>query len=168
MKVSSLALNSQELASGICGKVHAFISGFYSLSSKNLMHRLIKSESVDIVHVHNIYPFVSPSVLPVCRQAAVPVVMSIHSYFLTCPTYYHLRNGQVCEMRLGGKEYWCVLRNCRDNIFESLSYALHSIMARKLNTFKRNVTLFIALTEFARMQLFNIQEWRVCIRNRPF
>ncbi len=153
IRVSSLSLDSRELAAGICGKVRAFASGFYSLSSRNLMHRLIKSGSVDIAHVHNIYPFVSPSVLPVCRKTPVPVVMSIHSYFLTCPTYYHLRNGKICEMCLGGKEYWCAIKNCRDNILESLSYALRSIVARKLRIFNENVTLFIALTEFAKARL---------------
>jgi glycosyltransferase involved in cell wall biosynthesis len=153
--VSLMARNSEELARGFRGKVHAFLSGFYSLSSKRRLRSLIKNLRADIIHAHNIYPFISPSVLSTCRQEQVPIVMSIHSYFLTCPTYYHFRNNQICEKCGNGKEYWCVIMNCRDNIYESFSYGLRSIMARKMRLFEKNVTLFIALSEYSRRQLIN-------------
>jgi glycosyltransferase involved in cell wall biosynthesis len=54
---------------------------------------------------------------------------------------------------MGGKEYWCALKNCRSNIWESVAYALRSAVARKLRYFHKNVTLFIALTKFAREHL---------------
>ena len=153
VRVSVFALDSQKLAKNLKGKVHAFFSSFYSLSSRNMMRSLIKSVSPDIVHLHNIYPFVSPSILPECKRSGIPMVMSIHSHLLTCPTYYHLKNGKICEKCIGGNEYWCVLKNCRDNIFESLSYALRSAAARKLEVFKKNITLFIALTDFSKKRL---------------
>ena len=38
----------------------------------------------DVVHVHNTFPVLSPSVLYACRDAGVPVVISLHNYKLLC------------------------------------------------------------------------------------
>ena len=57
-------------------------------------------------------------------------------------------NGKICERCTGGMEYWCVLNNCRENIFESTGYALRSSFARKLRLFSDNVTMFITASKF--------------------
>ncbi len=145
--------NNSELGTSLIGKMRAFIWGIYSPSAYRGMVKLIQSEDPDVVHVHNIYPLFSPSVLIACRQAGVPVLVHCHSYYLTCPITFHFHDGEVCEQCYGGREYWCILKNCRRNIFESMGYALRSIVARKLRLFKDNVTLFITLTKFAKYQL---------------
>jgi glycosyltransferase involved in cell wall biosynthesis len=48
---------------------------------------------------------------------------------------------------------WCVLKNCQENIFESMGYALRSGVARRFRLFHNNVTRFVALTEFSRRWL---------------
>ena len=88
-----------------------------------------------------------------CGDADVPVVMTCHNYRFTCPMMFHLKNGKVCEKCLNGHEHWCILNNCRNNIFESTAFALHNMVARKSRLFLDNVTLFIALTEFAKTRL---------------
>jgi glycosyltransferase involved in cell wall biosynthesis len=72
---------------------------------------------------------------------------------LTCPTADHLHAGAACEKCYGGKEHHCLLQNCRGNLLESLGYALRSSVARRLGLFARNVTLFVALSQFARQRL---------------
>lgn len=79
--------------------------------------------------------------------------MTVHDYSLTCPNWAHFYKGSICERCLNGKEYWCVLQNCRKNIFESVGYALRSAVARKLRLFHKNVTIFIALTEYGKSKL---------------
>ncbi len=138
---------------GLWGKICAFREGIYSNSSKKELSYILTREHPDVVHVHNVYPLISPSVLVACRQFDVPAVMTCHNYRFTCPTSLHLLNGTVCELCCDGREYWCVLKNCRGNILESIAYALRSTLARKLHLFNSNVTIFIALTEFARRRL---------------
>ncbi len=82
-----------------------------------------------------------------------PVVMSLHNQNLTCPKADHLYQGKPCEKCFGGREYHCVLQNCRENLFESIAYALRSGVARRLRLFRRNVTRFIALSRYARGRL---------------
>jgi glycosyltransferase involved in cell wall biosynthesis len=79
--------------------------------------------------------------------------MTNHNYLLTCPIVSHLHNGRVCEKCLGGREYWCVLKNCRHNMAESMAYALRSTVARKLHVFRDLVTVHIVLSDFAKKRL---------------
>jgi glycosyltransferase involved in cell wall biosynthesis len=64
-----------------------------------------------------------------------------------------MTNGEVCERCAGGHEYWCVLRNCEQDIFKSAGYALRGGVARQLALFKNNVDIFLVLTRFARQKL---------------
>jgi glycosyltransferase involved in cell wall biosynthesis len=79
--------------------------------------------------------------------------MTVHNYRLVCPNGLHMVNGEVCEKCSGGREYWCILRNCTGSLPKSLGYALRNYVARKLRLFLDNVTVFIALTEFMRGRL---------------
>ena len=108
-----------------------------------------------MVHVHNLYPLLSPSVLVACRQAGVPVVMTNHNYMLSCPIVSHLHKGRVCEKCSGGREYWCVLRNCRENLAESVAYATRSAAARKMRFFHDDVAIQIVLSDFAKRCLLH-------------
>jgi glycosyltransferase involved in cell wall biosynthesis len=68
----------------------------------------------DVVHLHNIYHHLSPSVLVPLRKRCVPAVMTLHDYKLACPTYLFLDKGQVCEACLGGHFHQAVRRRCKD------------------------------------------------------
>lgn len=148
-----LTRSSKGLDRSLAGKVHGFFSGMYSRRAYREMARTLKADRPDVVHVHNLYPFFSPSVLVACRRAGVPVVMTHHNYLITCPIVSHLHKGRVCEKCLGGHEYWCVLQNCRESLPESLAYALRSVVARKLHLFRDNVTMHIVLNNFSKPRL---------------
>ena len=45
----------------------------------------LRRERPDVVHVHNTFPLLSASVLYACRDAAVPVVTTLHNYRLAAP-----------------------------------------------------------------------------------
>jgi glycosyltransferase involved in cell wall biosynthesis len=149
VQVSVLIKSSKGLDSGLRGKLHAFAAGIYSPGACSAMNRLIQENLPDVVHVHDLYPLL-PSVLSVCRRENLPVVMTCHNYRLSCPTFLQMHNGHVCERCTGGKEYWCVLRNCRNNLFESIAFALHNTIDRKTRLFLNSITLFIVPTKFVK------------------
>lgn len=148
-----LMRTSRGLDKSIGGKVQAFFSGIYNPFAYRDIVRFLDSYRPDVTHVHNLYPLFSPSVLVALRRAGIPVVMTVHNHFHTCPTADHLHRDQVCEKCVGGREYHCLLQNCRGNILESVGYALRSATARKLRLFTDNVTIVIALNEFAKRRL---------------
>ena len=145
--------NSEQIPDMRLGNIRAFFSGIYSFSSKKAMRRLLAEHKPDIVHVHNVFPLISPSVLGECRKAGVPVVMTVHNYRLVCPNGLHMVRGQICEKCCGGREWWCVLRNCERNLFKSLGYALRNYVARTQRLFHDNVTMYTCLTEFQKRKL---------------
>lgn len=55
----------------------------------------------DVVHVHNTFPLLSPSVLAACADAGVPVVATLHNYLQICPSGTLYRDGRVCTDCVG-------------------------------------------------------------------
>ncbi|MHC5033575.1 MAG: glycosyltransferase, partial [Planctomycetota bacterium] len=153
VEVAFLTRDSSDLGNGLAGKLRAFVGGIHSLSAQRRMSRLLREVRPDIVHVHNLLPLLSPSVLVACRSHGVPVVMTCHNYRLTCPTGLHVVRGEVCERCISDGEHRCVLQDCRNSLFESAAYALRHAVGRWGRTIPRNVTLFIALTEFLKRRL---------------
>jgi glycosyltransferase involved in cell wall biosynthesis len=156
---------SSEIGNSLSGKARAFLQGIYSQSAVAKITELILTNKPDIVHIHEVYPLISPWILPVCKKYHIPIVMTCHDYRLSCPIAVHLRNGSICNRCHGGHEYWCFLLNCRKSLFESLAYSLRSFIASRYRLFIDNVTLFIALTEFAKRRLLEmgIKEERIII-----
>ena len=150
---SLVTRTSKGLDRGLASKVHAFACGIYNYSAKREMAKTLEAERPDLVHVHNLYPLFSPSVLVACRRARLPVVMTNHNYVLTCPVSNHLSKGRVCEKCMGGHEHWCLWQNCRGNPAESLAYALRSFTARKGRFFYDDVAIQIVLSNFAKQRL---------------
>ncbi|QDS98999.1 glycosyltransferase family 4 protein [Adhaeretor mobilis] len=148
-----LMRSSRGLDASLLGKMKAFKSAFYNRDAYAEVAASLQADRPDVVHVHNLYPLFSPSVLDACTHAGVPVVMTNHNYLLTCPTTHHLRNGKVCEKCIGGKEIHCALNNCRGSWAESVAYAARSAYARRKRSFSKNVSQFIVLTDFAKRQL---------------
>lgn len=66
----------------------------------------------DVVHFHNIYHQLSPSVLKPVHERGIGSVMTLHDYKLICPTYQLLDDGKICEACLPGRFGQAVKRRC--------------------------------------------------------
>lgn len=51
----------------------------------------------DVVHLHNTFPLISPSVLSATTDSGVPVVATLHHYRQICPSGTLFRDGQFCD-----------------------------------------------------------------------
>lgn len=147
-------LSSKEALNRKTGMIHGFFSGIYSRSGVAGMREALRRYQPDIVHVHNLFPFISPAALFQCRKAGVPVVMTVHNYRLICPTGLFMRNGKACEICLAmGNEWGCIRYNCEHSYPKSIGYALRSTYARWSGAFKKNVDQFCCITQFQRNKL---------------
>jgi glycosyltransferase involved in cell wall biosynthesis len=66
----------------------------------------------DMVHLHNIYHQLSPSILQPVRRRGIPAVMTLHDYKLACPTYRFMDHGEICERCLPHRFWEPVIRRC--------------------------------------------------------
>ena len=149
VEVHEFVRDSRSLAPGLPGKVRAFASGLYAREAVQAFAAGLEALRPDLVHVHELYPLITPWVLPVCRRAGVPVVMSAYDYRLTCPTHNHYHEGRVCTRCLDGSEWACVRQNCRGSLPESLAYAARNALARQFDLFRRHVAMFLTPTGFS-------------------
>jgi len=121
----------------------------YSRAAKRSLAKLIKDFQPDIIHVHNIYHQLSPSVLDAAREAKVPVVMTLHDYKLICPNYQLLNHGQACEKCLDGNFWHCFQEKCfKDSRSQSFLASLEAVLHKRWQTYRRGVDLFIAPSQF--------------------
>ena len=113
---------------------------------------LIGQHRPDVVHVHNTFPLISPSLYWACAQAGVPVVQTLHNFRLACPQAMFLRDGAVCESCLGKAVAWPALAHgCyRGSRVQTAVVVGMLALHRGLKTFETQVTRYIALNAFCR------------------
>lgn len=126
----------------------------YSRRSAARMRKALSSFRPDLVHIHNFFPKLSPSIHHACRRAGVPVVQTLHNFRLLCPGAYLLRDGRVCEDCVGRRlALPAVQHRCyRNSTGASTALATMLAVHRALGTWNRTVSRFIVLTEFARQK----------------
>ena len=123
---------------------------FFSWEAKRKFQSLISDFRPDIIHIHNIYHQISPSILSVARQEKIPVVMHLHDYKLICPNYKLFTGGKICKRCRGGKYYNCLLNKClKDSYLKSFGGTLEMYFHHNIwRIYEKGIKLFIAPSEF--------------------
>jgi glycosyltransferase involved in cell wall biosynthesis len=92
----------------------------------------LRERRPDVVHVHNTFPLLSPSILYACRDARVPVVTSVHNKRLICANGAFFRNGTVCHDCAEGSALQGVVHGCyRGSRAASASVVLATTVHRR-------------------------------------
>jgi glycosyltransferase involved in cell wall biosynthesis len=114
------------------------------------VERLIAATAPAIMHCHNTFPLISPAVYYAARRSAVPVVQTLHNYRLLCLAGTLFRDGAPCEDCLGRTVPWPgVAHKCyRGSRLYSLGVAAMQSIHRGLDTWGRQVDLFLAVSQF--------------------
>ncbi|MEU0990129.1 glycosyltransferase [Streptomyces sp. NPDC005953] len=75
----------------------------------------LRSDRPDVVHVHNVFPLLSPAVLAGCADAGVPAVATLHNYTQVCPPGTLQRDGRPCTECVGSTPLPAVRHGCYRN-----------------------------------------------------
>ena len=122
----------------------------WNADSKNEFAEQLREFRPDLVHVHNTFMVISPSIYSACREHGVPVVQTLHNYRLLCPAGTFFRDGKPChdcESHLGHS----VMHGCyRDSRVSTAPVAAMLAWHRAAGTFASMVDRYITLTEFSR------------------
>lgn len=97
------------------------------------LNELLKEFKPDIIHLHNIFSQVSPSILLHLKNT--PTIMTIHSCELICPNILMLfpsKSRNICKTGFG--------KNCRKCIgikyyYHKFKFAIHKRLLRNVDTF---------------------------------
>ncbi|MDA7484377.1 glycosyltransferase family 4 protein [Planktomarina temperata] len=134
---------------GAIGAIHAgFVNAWNPKSAGELLEEAKKFQP-DIVHVHNTFPLISPSIFWKL-SGKFKCVLTLHNYRLLCPAAIPARDGKVCTKCIDGASVLPALRyGCYKNShLATLPLALNVALHRKIGTWVNRVDGFIALTEF--------------------
>lgn len=106
----------------------------------------------DVVHVHNFFPLLSPSIYGASRRGGAAVVQTLHNYRLVCPVATFYRDGHPCEDCLGRLVAWPgIVHACyRDSRAATATVAAMLTVNRIRRTWTRDVDLYIAASELLR------------------
>jgi glycosyltransferase involved in cell wall biosynthesis len=112
---------------------------------------LLAREKPDVVHVHNTFMMISPSIYSACREAEIPVVQTLHNFRFLCPAANFFRDGKVCEECLEHTVWRGVRHGCyRKSRMATATVALMLEYHHRRQTWTDSVSYFVALSEFAR------------------
>jgi glycosyltransferase involved in cell wall biosynthesis len=151
--VDFMTANNRSI-NGLTSQATVALGSIYSRRSRAQVEQRIVDSKPDIVHVHNFFPQLSPSVYYACAEANVPVVQTLHNFRLICPNALLFRDGKPCEDCVGRTIPWPGIRNAcyRDSHVGTAVLATMLATHRLLKTWEV-VNAYIALSEFARRKL---------------
>ncbi len=127
-------------------KIKGVLRMFYSLEARSKIKKILDDFQPELVHIHNIYHQISPSILAETAKRKIPVVMTVHDYKLICPDY--LLNGE----NFGFWEF--VRKKCfKNSYFKSFLAALEWHFHKKTGIYEKNIDLYIAPSLFVKNKL---------------
>lgn len=108
----------------ISQKLRAAANTIYNFSANHQISRLISDFKPALLHAHNIYHQISPSIFDVAQKSGIPSILTSHDLKLACPNYKMYVNDNLCEKCLGGAYWNCIINRCSKG----------SLIASTLNT----------------------------------
>lgn len=136
---------------GLRGRAIAAVSVFHSERSRMRMKRVLDDFQPEVVHIHNWFPMLSPSVLLEADAWGAPLVQTLHNFRMLCANSLLYRDGAVCtdcvgkSFPLDGIVHGCYRGSRPGSAIVTAAYAFH----RLTHTWDA-VDLFVAVSEFQR------------------
>ncbi|MCK5003468.1 MAG: glycosyltransferase family 4 protein [Candidatus Aminicenantes bacterium] len=138
-------------------KIRTGFFSFYNPASAKLIRKKIAILKPDVIHVHNFFPILSPSVFFRKTRGNIPVIMTIHNYRLICANAVLFRKNQICTkcVRKRFPIHGIVFRCYRNSFLQTLNLVLLTAGHNFIGTWRKKIDRFIALTEFQRNTILN-------------
>lgn len=99
---------------GKLGKLKTALSLVHSPEAVGKIGALIDEIRPDLVHCHNIYHQLTPSIIGAAKERGVPVALTLHDYKPVCPAYTRLSQGRPCSDCLDGSFSPLLKKRCAD------------------------------------------------------
>jgi glycosyltransferase involved in cell wall biosynthesis len=129
----------------------AAVSAFWSRRAASEVNAICEALNPDVIHAHNTFLLISPSVYWVAARRNIPIVQTLHNFRLLCPQGTFFRNGGPCEDCLGKTLWRAVAHRCyRGSMLQSAVLSGVLSVHRSAGTYQNKVTRYIALSAFSR------------------
>lgn len=136
-------------------KAQLLKSVFWNDQSYRQVQDIIHSQQIDLIHIHNYFPLLSPSVFRAAELAGAAVVHTAHNYRLLCLNGLLFRDGQNCQdcvtagNFLPGVIHRCYRASLSASALAALSLGFHD----QYGTIKNSLDRLIAVSDLAAEKL---------------
>jgi glycosyltransferase involved in cell wall biosynthesis len=137
--------------SSLTAKAATGINTIWSQSSRSAVREVLHGVRPDVVHVHNTFAMLSPSIYGVFKEFRLPVIQTLHNFRFFCPGALLLRDGKPCEACLEQSLLQSVRYRCyRGSLPATATLAAMLGLHRALGTYSRHIDRYITPTRFGR------------------
>ena len=114
-RVERLVVDNREIQdeAGLGARVRLAAETVCSSRSARRVSQVAGALRPDVVHVHNFFPLLSPSIYGASRRDGAAVVQTLHNYRLVCPGALLMRDSVPCETCLGRTFPLAAIRHTR-------------------------------------------------------
>ncbi len=136
---------------GRIGSVATALQVIYNPRARHALAKKLTEFLPDIVHVHNFFPLLSPSIFDACVDAGVPSVLTLHNFRILCPTALLQADDTDRTRSLRHSCWWTVPKKVyRNSAVATLALASMIEFHKWVGTWTRKVDRFIVLTNYAK------------------
>jgi glycosyltransferase involved in cell wall biosynthesis len=84
------------------GRIRAARRAIYGGDAKKSLAKLLDEHQIDVAHVVHLYHQLGPALVQEFKRRKIPMLLSVHDYKLSCPSYRLLDDstGQICTICL--------------------------------------------------------------------
>jgi glycosyltransferase involved in cell wall biosynthesis len=127
------------VGAGAAGQAKQALFGVWSTPAAAALKARIRAVQPDLVHVHNVFPLLTASVLRAATSAGAPVVWTVHNHRVRCVDGGNFRDGSPCTdcrpgWRVPGIRHACYGGSAAASAVVTLGSSVFRLVAR------RNVT----------------------------
>ncbi|WFU38857.1 glycosyltransferase family 4 protein [Bradyrhizobium sp. CB82] len=130
-------------------KLRSALSLVHSREAVSKIAALIDKMRPDVMHCHNVYHQITPSIISIAKSRGIPVVLTLHDFKPVCPSYLRLRAGHPCSLCLDGDFRQVLMNRCAGGIAASALLYAEAAVQRWLGSYE-NVDRFLAPSQFMR------------------
>lgn len=166
--VSKLEVSNEIIdVSNFFSKIKLFFNVLWNKKSNKLIEKKIKEFKPDIVHIHNTFPLLSPSIYWKINKMKIPIVQTVHNFRMGCSNGLLLKNNKPCELCINGSSINAIENKCyKDSYLMTSNVVLMQKMHSVMGTYKKKIDRYIVLTDFSREFLIkmNIDQKKISIK----
>lgn len=150
-EVKQLIVDNRSSLESLGNRIRLVFNTHYNRRSREMVRRRLRELKPDIMHVHNFFPILTPSIFDAARDEGIPSVLSLHNFRLIHPNGLMYHKGKIDTRSVAGSAYRCVPDGVyRDSVLQTAVSAHMIEYHRKHGTWQRVPSVFIALSEFSK------------------
>lgn len=130
---------------------------WFSVGHYFKIKKIIKENKIDLVHVHNFFPLLTPSVFKAAKNGGAKVIHTLHNFRWWCISgILYREEAGICELCIGKKypvsgiKYNCYRKSKLQSIYAQLAFWFYRTLG-----FYDDVDAFFVLSAFQKQKVIN-------------